>query len=95
MAWEDKRLSDRFGNNNPLRMQPAAWDGHRSVRLVDGADNIGLATTAYSYCLGYQELRDAAERIALVWNLHIGQSNDELRAMLTTRPTINCGGGDA
>lgn len=80
MSYGDERLAPRFGHNNPLRNQVAYWDGHRSVRLAEG--DIGLATTAYSYKLGYAELTEAAERIALLWNLHRGESDDDLRRQL-------------
>ncbi|KAA0684574.1 hypothetical protein DTW90_36150 [Neorhizobium sp. P12A] len=76
-SYEDKRQFDTYGSNNPLYRQVAAWDGHRSVRLAE--DDIGLATTAYSYRLGYREIQEAAERIALLWNLHLGETNDQLR----------------
>jgi hypothetical protein len=79
---EDPREKPRYGHNNPLCQQEAYWDGHRSVRLA--WDDVGLATTAYSYALGYGELTEAAERIALLWNLHLGKSNAELRAALRT-----------
>ena len=78
---EDRREKPRYGNNNPLHHQEACWDGHRSIRLA--WDNVGLATTAYSYALGYSELTEAAERIALLWNLHLGQTNEELRSALS------------
>lgn len=75
----DTRLTRTFGNNNPIHNHQAAWDGYRSVRLIGASFNLGLATTAYSYGLSYNELQEVAERIALLWNLHIGASNDELR----------------
>lgn len=75
----DERLSRTYGNNYPLHRQAAAWDGHRSVRLAE--DDIGLATTAYSYKLSYEELTEAAERIALLWNLHLDTSTEELRRL--------------
>jgi hypothetical protein len=75
----DTRLIRTFGDNNPIHSQPAAWDGHRSVRLMGENFNLGLATTAYSYALSYDELTEVAERIALLWNLHLGVSNDDLR----------------
>ncbi|MBB4063634.1 hypothetical protein [Gellertiella hungarica] len=75
--WTDQREVRTYGDNHPLHSQEAAWDGHRSVRLA--VDDIGLATTAYSYKLSYEELREAAERIALLWNLHRDKTNAELR----------------
>lgn len=73
----DTRQTRTYGGNNPMHRQTAAWDGHRSVRLAE--DDIGLATTAYSYKLSYEELTEAAERIALLWNLHLDFSTEELR----------------
>lgn len=78
MAYEDTRRRDRYGDNNPLSIQRVFWDGYRSIRIDDG--NIGLATTAYSYALSYGELEAAAERISLLWNLHLNDSTDDLRA---------------
>jgi len=75
----DTRRTRTFGDNNPIHSHPAAWDGHRSVRLMGENFNLGLATTAYSYALSYDELTEVAERIALLWNLHLGVSNDDLR----------------
>lgn len=73
----DKRETRTYGEPMPLHSQRATYDGHRSVRLLN--DNIGLATTTYSYKLGYDEVQEAAERIALMWNLHLGESVEELR----------------
>jgi hypothetical protein len=87
---DDPRSRRTFGHNNPLHTQAAKWDGHRSVRLADG--DIGLATTAYSYSLSYEELPEAAERIALLWNLHLGVSNAELRELVALNTTDNGGG---
>ncbi|MGJ7039194.1 hypothetical protein J2Y63_002449 [Shinella sp. BE166] len=83
MLYDDQRTMPRFGHNNPLSDQLAYWDGHRSVRLAE--EDIGLATTAYSYKLGYAELTEAAERIAMLWNLHRGESDDDLRRQLSLR----------
>ena len=41
--------------------------------------HLGLATTAYSYALSYDELTEVAERIALLLNLHLGDSTVDLR----------------
>jgi len=82
---DDPRHRRTFGHNNPLYSQAAKWDGHRSVRLADA--DIGLATTAYSYSLSYEELPEAAERIALLWNLHLGVSNAELRILVASTST--------
>ncbi|WMT85619.1 hypothetical protein NO932_11835 [Pelagibacterium sp. 26DY04] len=71
-----------FGHNNPMHHQGAKWDGHRSIRFGSGE---GLATVAYSYLLSDAEMWDAAERISLLWNLHVGESNDDLRAALKER----------
>lgn len=73
----DPRETRRYSAEKPLHSQPAAYDGHRSVRLL--IENVGLATTAYSYKLSYDELTEAAERISLLWNLHLGTSTEELR----------------
>jgi len=73
----DVRETRRYGDNSPLHNQVAFYDGHRSVRLLH--ENIGLATTAYSFSLGYDELIEAAERIALLWNLYLGVSTEDLR----------------
>lgn len=80
----DKRETRTFGAEMPLHEQVAAYDGYRSIRLLNG--NVGLATTAYSYGLGYDEVIEAAERLALVWNLHLGVSTEELRRQ-TPSPT--------
>ena len=72
-----------FGHNNPLHLQKAKWDGHRSVRFESGE---GLATVAYSYKLSHEEMHETAERIALLWQLHVGQTNDELLAALEAAP---------
>ncbi|MBB6488767.1 hypothetical protein [Rhizobium lusitanum] len=85
---DDPRELPRYGNNNPLYSQAAAWDGHRSVRLA--VENLGFSTTVYSYGLGYDELTEAAERIALLWNLHLGQTNVELRAALSAKVEGGC-----
>lgn len=61
----------------------AEWDEHRSIRLIVGRGTIGLATTAYSYKLTDDELRDSARRLAILWNLHIGVSTDELERQLS------------
>jgi hypothetical protein len=73
----DDRETRRYGNNSPLHNQVATYNGHRSVRLLH--DNVGLATTAYSYGLSYDEVLEAAERLSLLWNLHLGVSTEELR----------------
>lgn len=78
----DTRRTRTFGDNNPIHSHPAAWDGHRSVRLMGENLNLGLATTAYSYALSYVELTEVAERIALLWNLHLGVRNADLKAAL-------------
>lgn len=68
-----------FGHNNPMHTQKVVWDGHRSVRFASGG---GLATVAYSYKLSHEEMHQAAERIAIIWNLMEGMSTDALRAAL-------------
>lgn len=68
-AEEAKILAGRGGENRPLDMLPAVWDGHRSVRILIGTRDRGLATTAYSYGLTDAEKRAVAERIAALWNL--------------------------
>lgn len=73
----DTREQRTYSGNNPPHTQVAAWDGYRSVRLAD--DDIGISTAAYSYKLSYDEITEAAERIALLWNLHLGTSTEELR----------------
>lgn len=73
----DNRKTRTYGEHAPLHSQCATYDGFRSVRLLN--DDIGLATTAYSYKLSYDEVQEAAERIALMWNLHLGESVEELR----------------
>lgn len=65
-------------------MQQATYDGYRSVRLLN--DNLGLATTAYSFALSCDEVQEAAERIALMWNLHLGESVEELRLRYLKSP---------
>ncbi|GEM_PF-5173565 len=73
----DNRETRTYGEHMPLHSQCATYDGFRSVRLLN--DDIGLATTTYSYKLSYDEVQEAAERIALMWNLHLGESVEELR----------------
>lgn len=73
----DTRETSTYSDPMPLHSQRATYDGFRSVRLLN--DDIGLATTAYSYKLGYDEVQEAAERIALMWNLHLGETVEELR----------------
>lgn len=85
----DTRRTRTFGDNNPIHSHPAAWDGHRSVRLIGENFNLGLATTAYSYALSYDEVTEVAERIVLLWNLHRGVSTDDLR---TPTPAIEAMG---
>ena len=71
-----------FGGNNPLHWQGAKWDGHRSIRLASGE---GLATVAYSYCLSHAEMWEAAERLALLWDLHAGQTTAEIRDLVAQK----------
>lgn len=73
----DNRETRTYGAPMPLHSQRATYDGYRSVRLLH--DDVGLATTTYSYKLSYDEVQEAAERIALMWNLHLGESVEELR----------------
>lgn len=81
---EDRREQRTYGPERPLHMQYATYDGYRSVRLLN--DNLGLATTAYSFALSYDEVQEAAERIALMWNLHLGESVEELRLRYLKNP---------
>lgn len=80
----DKREMPTYREPMPLHSQQATYDGFRSVRLLN--DDIGLATTTYSYKLGYDEVQEAAERIALMWNLHLGESVEELRFRYLNSP---------
>jgi len=66
---EARIIAKRGGSNLPLHLAPAAWDGHRSVRIGLQPKHRGLATTAYSYGLTDGEKQEAAERIAALWNL--------------------------
>lgn len=72
-AEEAKILASRGGENRPLDMLPAVWDGHRSVRVIVGNRDRGLATTAYSFGLTDAEKVAVAERIAELWNLAASQ----------------------
>jgi hypothetical protein len=81
----DNRLTRTYGQSMPLHSQRATYDGFRSVRLLN--DDIGLATTTYSYKLSYGEVEEAAERIALMWNLHLGESVEELRHRYLEAPS--------
>jgi len=81
-------MSDsKSSRNGPTMLEatPAYWDHWRSVRVVlDGKDQ-GLATTAYSYLLSDSERAMVALRIAVLWNLHLDDSNDALLAKLEER----------
>ncbi|THV13763.1 hypothetical protein [Rhizobium rhizophilum] len=81
----DNRKTRTYGEPMPLHSQRATYDGFRSVRLLN--DDIGLATTTYSYKLSYDEVEEAAERIALMWNLHLGESVEELRHRYLDTPS--------
>ncbi|WJS87284.1 hypothetical protein [Paracoccus sp. TOH] len=70
---EAKIVAGRGGENRPIEMLPAVWDGHRSARIIVGTRDRGLATTAYSYGLTDAEKREVAERIAALWNLAASQ----------------------
>ena len=72
-AEEAKIVARRGGEDRPLDMLPAVWDGHRSVRVLVGTRDRGLATTAYSFGLTDAEKREVAERIAALWNLAASQ----------------------
>lgn len=71
-----------FGHNNPMHNQKAVWDGHRSIRFESGE---GLATVAYSYKLSNQEMHEAAERLALLWNAMADHTTDSIRAALSEK----------
>ena len=63
----------------------ARHDGFKSVRLrVDGKD-LGFATTNYAYALAHEERVEAAKRIAVLWNLALGVSTEQLEENLATR----------
>lgn len=84
-------MARRRGENRPISMLSAIWDGHRSVRvLVAGADK-GLATTAYSYALTDAEKIDAAARIAALWTLAAAQgwSTSEIHEMAAQAAASN------
>lgn len=71
MTEEDTQrvLALRNGENEPLHLKMAAWDGFRSIRLEMPQGSVGLATATYSYQLTHWERVDAAERLAALWNL--------------------------
>ncbi|MCX7585064.1 hypothetical protein [Phenylobacterium sp. 58.2.17] len=64
-----RTLAPRRGDNEPVEFKPAAWDGHRSVRLALSQSDVGLATATYSYNLTHEERTRVARRIAALWNL--------------------------
>lgn len=66
---EEASLVAKRGENRPIENMTAAWDGHRSVRVLVGRRDHGLATTAYSYSLTDAEKAAAAARISALWNL--------------------------
>ena len=66
------------GRDIELRMLPAAYDGHRSVRVHTGREVIGLATATYSFGLDHEQRDEVAERIAALWNLHLNESTPDL-----------------
>ena len=80
-------LAKRGGENLPLAHMPAAWDGHRSVRIYAGGVDRGLATTAYSYALTDAEKVSAAARISALWNLaaQLGWSTHQINQMVATK----------
>lgn len=81
---EENAIVERRGSvNRPITMLPAAWDHHRSVRILIGETDHGLATTAYSYALTDAEKVEAAARIAALWSLAAAQgwSTTEIKQM--------------
>lgn len=73
----------RAGQNHPITMNVAIYDGHRSVRLLvpwGPGGWIGLATATYSYKLSDGERCEVARRMAALWNLHLDVPTDELEA---------------
>lgn len=83
-AKEEANLfAQRGGDNQPLGLIPAAWDGHRSVRIGLKPHHRGLATTAYSFALTDDEKQEVARRIAALWNLGraLGLTTEEIEAM--------------
>lgn len=78
---EDVRLlAQRGGDNEPLGFKRARHDGWRSVRLIVGGQDIGLATAAYSYKLTSEERVSVARRMTALWNLAAarGWSTDDI-----------------
>lgn len=75
--------AQRQGQNTPLDLCPAHYDGDRSVRVEIGGKVIGMATTTYSYKLTTDERESAARRMAALWNLAaaFGWPTEQIEAM--------------
>lgn len=75
-----RRAAKRRGDNEPLEVKQAAWDGHRSVRLIMPQGSVGLATATYSYQLEPKERADVARRMAAAWNYCRGLTTEQIEA---------------
>jgi hypothetical protein len=86
---ERAQLAKRAGDNEPLHLKAAVYDGRRSVRLVMPRGHIGLATATYSYDLTHLERCEVAERLAALWNLGavLSLSTAEIVAALCIKRT--------
>lgn len=78
----------RRGDNEPLHLKRAEYDGRRSIRLRMPQGSAGLATATYSYQLTHDERCDVAERLAALWNLAAvrGWSTETILGILKGEP---------
>jgi hypothetical protein len=90
VAEEMVRLREaRNGDNEPLDLKIAAWDGHRSVRVWMPQGHIGLATATYSYRLTHAERVAVARRLAAIWNFAArqGWSTEQIEGLAAPTDT--------
>lgn len=80
-------LARRNGDNEPLHLKRAIYDGHRSLRLVMKNRDVGLATATYSYELIHEERCEVAERLAALWNLGavLGLTTTQINALVESK----------
>ncbi|MDH5598971.1 MAG: hypothetical protein OEY34_07595 [Cyclobacteriaceae bacterium] len=75
---------------NDLLSKIAVFGGFKncSVRLEDDSrpdGHLPLCTTINSRTYSEKIRSEVAERISLLWNLHSGQSNDEIKSLLAVK----------